>query len=77
MDYVTKICQHAQDLGFERQSLLIGLGGGVCTDIVTMAASMLRRGTPYIRIPTTLLGQIDGSIGVKGAVNFNTMLPSI
>lgn len=77
MDYVTKICQHAQDLGFERQSLLIGLGGGVCTDIVTMAASMLRRGTPYIRIPTTLLGQIDGSIGVKGAVNFNTRKNSL
>ena len=71
MDHAMAICREAHGLGFGRKSVLIGLGGGVCTDLVTMAASLLRRGTPYMRIPTTLLGQVDGSIGVKGAVNFN------
>ena len=71
MDHAMAICREAHRHGFGRKSVLIGLGGGVCTDLVTMAASLLRRGTPYMRIPTTLLGQVDGSIGVKGAVNFN------
>jgi 3-dehydroquinate synthetase len=49
--------------------VLIGLGGGVCTDLVTMAAALVRRGIRYIRIPTTLMGQVDAGIGIKGAVN--------
>ena len=68
---VMTVCARAQQLRFGRQSMLVGLGGGVCTDLVTMSASLIRRGIPYIRIPTTLLGQVDGSIGIKGAVNFS------
>lgn len=64
------ICEEAERRNLGRHAALVGLGGGVCTDLVTVAASMIRRGIPYIRIPTTLLGQVDGSIGVKGAVNF-------
>jgi len=71
MDQVLKICSEAQRRKFGRKAMLVGLGGGVCTDLVTMAASLIRRGIDYIRIPTTLLGQVDGSIGVKGAVNFD------
>ena len=55
--------------GLERTSVLIGLGGGVCTDLVTMAASLTRRGLSYMRIPTTLIGLIDAGIGIKGGVN--------
>jgi 2-epi-5-epi-valiolone synthase len=68
---VELVCARAAELKLERRSLLIGLGGGVCTDIVTVAASLIRRGIRHIRIPTTLIGQVDAGIGIKGAVNFN------
>jgi 2-epi-5-epi-valiolone synthase len=47
----------------------VAVGGGVCSDIVTFAASMIRRGIDHLRIPTTLIGQVDAGIGIKGAVN--------
>jgi len=64
------ICSRAAALGLGRQGVLVGVGGGVCTDLVTVAASWIRRGMPHIRLPTTLVGQVDASVGVKGAVNF-------
>ena len=67
---VERICAAASELGLGRNAVLIAMGGGVLTDLVTMAASWIRRGIGCIRIPTTLVGQIDGGIGVKGAVNF-------
>ncbi len=69
MREVEYISSHAYKLGLGRNSVLIGIGGGVCTDLVTMAASLVRRGIGCIRVPTTLIGQVDAAIGVKGAVN--------
>lgn len=69
MRQVERLCAEAHSRGLGRKSVLIGLGGGVCTDLVTMAASLIRRGIAYVRIPTTLLGQVDAGIGIKGAVN--------
>lgn len=66
---VEKLCQACFKAGMDRKSLLIGFGGGVCTDVVTMAAALTRRGLSYLRIPTTLIGLIDAGIGIKGAVN--------
>jgi len=66
---VEKLCRECFRAGLDRRSVLIGCGGGVCTDLVTMAASLVRRGLNYIRIPTTLIGLIDAGIGIKGAVN--------
>jgi len=66
---VEKLCQECFRAGLDRRSLLIGCGGGVCTDLVTMAASLTRRGLDHVRIPTTLIGLIDAGIGIKGAVN--------
>jgi 3-dehydroquinate synthetase len=66
---VEKLCQECFRAGLDRRSLLIGCGGGVCTDLVTMAAALTRRGLSYVRIPTTLIGLIDAGIGIKGAVN--------
>jgi 2-epi-5-epi-valiolone synthase len=66
---VEKLCQECFRAGLDRRSVLIGCGGGVCTDLVTMAASLTRRGLNYIRIPTTLIGLIDAGVGIKGAVN--------
>lgn len=71
LSQVEKICLEASEKGLDRNAVIIGLGGGVLTDVVTMAASWIRRGIGTIRIPTTLLGQVDGGIGVKGAVNFH------
>jgi 3-dehydroquinate synthase len=71
IDQVTSVCDRAIEIGLDRKGVIVGLGGGVCTDIVTVAASWIRRGIAYIRIPTTLVGQIDAAIGIKGAVNFH------
>ena len=49
---------------------LIAVGGGALLDIVGMAASLYRRGIPYIKVPTTLLGLVDASVGVKTGINF-------
>ncbi|MGW2374564.1 sedoheptulose 7-phosphate cyclase [Kitasatospora sp. NPDC001683] len=52
-----------------RTEKVVAVGGGVVLDIVGFAASMYRRGVPYVRVPTTLVGQIDAGIGVKTGVN--------
>ncbi|MBN1381882.1 MAG: 3-dehydroquinate synthase [Deltaproteobacteria bacterium] len=57
------------DLGVDRNSLLIALGGGVVGDITGFIASIYMRSVPYIQIPTTLLAQVDSSIGGKTAVD--------
>jgi len=67
---VEAICAEALSHGINRRGLLISFGGGVCSDLVTLAASLIRRGIGHIRVPTTLIGQIDAGIGLKGAVNF-------
>ncbi|MER6681943.1 MULTISPECIES: sedoheptulose 7-phosphate cyclase [Streptomyces] len=53
-----------------RHAPVLAMGGGVLTDIVGLAASLYRRATPYVRIPTTLIGMIDAGIGAKTGVNF-------
>ncbi|MGQ3383220.1 sedoheptulose 7-phosphate cyclase [Glutamicibacter sp. TV12E] len=52
-----------------RREPVIVIGGGVLCDIVGFAASIYRRGTPYVRIPTTLIGLVDAGVGVKTGVN--------
>jgi 3-dehydroquinate synthetase/nucleoside-diphosphate-sugar epimerase len=66
---VVTVCRAAERAGLERRAVLIGVGGGVVTDIVTMAASWMRRGIEHVRVPTTLIGQVDASVGIKGGVN--------
>jgi 3-dehydroquinate synthase len=64
------ICEFAQSLDIDRRGLLVAFGGGVCSDLVTVAASWIRRGIGHVRIPTTLVGQVDAAVGIKAAVNF-------
>ena len=56
--------------GLDRKSLVIALGGGSVTDLVGFASSIYLRGISYINIPTTLLAQVDSSIGGKTVINF-------
>jgi 3-dehydroquinate synthase len=57
------------EAGIERRSAVVGLGGGVVTDLAGFAAATLLRGLPTALIPTTLLGQVDAAIGGKTGVN--------
>ena len=54
---------------FERQSCVVALGGGVVGDIAGFAAACYLRGTPFVQVPTTLLAQVDSSVGGKTGVN--------
>ena len=51
--------------------LILAVGGGVVSDIVGYAASIYRRGVAHIRIPTTLLAQVDAAVGVKNGINYS------
>ncbi len=55
--------------GLDRQSFVIGLGGGVVSDISGFVAAIYERGIPHVQIPTTLLAMVDSSIGGKTGVN--------
>jgi 3-dehydroquinate synthetase len=68
---VLEVCRRAEEHGIGRADLLIAFGGGLVCDVVTMAASQLHRGVPYACLPTTLVGQIDAGIGLKGGVNLD------
>lgn len=55
--------------GFDRSDLLIAFGGGVIGDLAGFAAAIYKRGMPFIQVPTTLLSQVDSSVGGKTAIN--------
>lgn len=55
--------------GFDRSDLLLAFGGGVIGDLAGFAASIYKRGMPFIQVPTTLLSQVDSSVGGKTAIN--------
>ena len=64
-----KICDAMIAAGLDRSSLLVALGGGVIGDLAGFAASIYYRGIPFIQIPTTIVAQVDSSIGGKTGVN--------
>ena len=66
LEYVTR---RLIDLGVERNDTIVALGGGVIGDLTGFAASILRRGCAFAQIPTTLLAQVDSSVGGKTAIN--------
>ena len=66
---VNKILQILLNKNFTRQDCLISIGGGITGDIGGFAASIYKRGINFINIPTTLLSQVDSSIGGKTGVN--------
>ena len=54
-----------------RDEPIIAIGGGVLTDLVGFVASSYRRSVPHLKVPTTLMGYVDASIGIKTGINYN------
>lgn len=69
LDRVTDAVEHLIKRGHTRDTTIIALGGGVVGDIAGFTAAVYQRGVPFIQIPTTLLAQVDASVGGKTAVN--------
>jgi 3-dehydroquinate synthase len=70
---VTQLLRRFSKLQMTRESTVMALGGGVVGDVVGFAASMYMRGIAVVQAPTTLLAQVDSSIGGKTGVNFGTI----
>jgi len=69
METVLSILDRLFEAQFDRQSLLIAFGGGVIGDMTGFAASIYQRGIGFVQVPTTLLSQVDASVGGKTGVN--------
>ncbi|HWK55496.1 MAG TPA: 3-dehydroquinate synthase [Hyphomicrobiales bacterium] len=69
LDTVSQIYDHLLARNYSRSSVLVALGGGVIGDMVGFAAATYQRGVRFIQIPTTLLAQVDSSVGGKTGVN--------
>jgi len=63
------VCEEMLRAGLDRQSFVIGLGGGGVGDLSGFVAAIFQRGIPHVQIPTTLLAMVDSSIGGKTGVN--------
>ena len=69
----TRVWQVMTELGADRKSLLIALGGGVITDLAGFVAATFKRGIDFINVPTTLLSMVDASIGGKTGVDLGVL----
>jgi shikimate kinase / 3-dehydroquinate synthase len=63
------LCEQLLAMGLERGDLVIPFGGGVIGDLAGFAASLIRRGVRFVQIPTSLLAQVDSSVGGKTGIN--------
>ena len=72
LDTVRDLYTHLIDNKFERKDILIALGGGVVGDLTGFAAATYLRGIDFIQVPTTLLAQVDSSVGGKTGVDFDS-----
>ncbi len=66
---LARLCERLLEMGLERGDLVIALGGGVIGDLAGLAASIVRRGIRLVQMPTTLLAQVDSSVGGKTGIN--------
>jgi len=71
METTLQVTKRMKDFNIDRRTEpVLAIGGGVCLDVVGLAASLFQRRTPYIRVPTTALAYVDASAGAKNGVNF-------
>lgn len=73
IDFCIGIWRMMLDFGADRQSLLINLGGGVVTDMGGFVASTFKRGIDFVQVPTTLLSQVDASVGGKTGIDMGNV----
>jgi 3-dehydroquinate synthase len=66
---LAELCDALLAAGVERGDLIVAFGGGVIGDLAGFAAGILKRGVDFVQIPTTLLAQVDSSVGGKTAIN--------
>ena len=64
-----QVCEAILKAQIERDDLIVALGGGVIGDLAGFAAAVVRRGLDYVQVPTTLLAQVDSSVGGKAAID--------
>lgn len=63
------LCEQLLEMGLERGDLVVALGGGVIGDLAGFAAAILRRGARFVQVPTSLLAQVDSSVGGKTGID--------
>ncbi|NNC73692.1 MAG: 3-dehydroquinate synthase, partial [Sphingomonadaceae bacterium] len=68
-DHLESLTDRLLEIGIERGEHIVALGGGVIGDLTGFAAAILKRGCGFVQIPTTLLAQVDSSVGGKTAIN--------
>ncbi|MEN0052070.1 MAG: 3-dehydroquinate synthase [Mucilaginibacter sp.] len=73
IDFCIGVWKMLIDFGADRKSLLINLGGGVITDLGGFAASTFKRGIDFVHVPTTLLSQVDASVGGKTGIDIDSI----
>lgn len=73
IDTCSEIWKILLELGADRKSLIIGLGGGVITDITGFVASVFKRGIDFVNVPTSLLGMVDAAMGGKNGVDVGNL----
>ena len=71
LETVQALCRRLLEAGASRQAFLLAVGGGITTDLAGFAAAIYKRGIRYANFPTTLLAQVDASIGGKTGVNLD------
>ena len=69
MTQAEAVCREMIRAGHDRRSMVVALGGGVVGDLAGFIASIFLRGIPYVQIPTTIVAQVDSSVGGKTGVN--------
>jgi 3-dehydroquinate synthase len=69
MTWLESICSEMAKAGLDRTSFVVALGGGVIGDLAGFAAASYQRGIPYVQVPTTVLAQVDSSVGGKTGIN--------
>lgn len=69
METIESILEHCFEHRLDRKSLLVAFGGGVIGDMTGFAASVYQRGIDFVQVPTTLLSQVDASVGGKTGIN--------
>jgi 3-dehydroquinate synthase len=76
-EILARVLSRILELGIDRQSVVIAIGGGAVLDMVGFAAATAHRGVRILRVPTTVLTQADSGVGVKNGVNHNGLKNAI